>query len=237
MGNSKSVVNKDSDFDYNLPLGGGHPYVKPRPLGKRVIPACIEQVNKFNDEVLPKIEAIILDKRNEYKEELEKIKDLVRSKTWYDSERNEKPNLPLPIKKQITDLIGDVSFKQIANLELLSGLVQKYKSEKENNDESKCLAFEELSKKLHKYNFFVKNQLYEGILANIMSENDTLVNYKAPREKSFFMKSKKSKRRSPKRSAKRKSQKRRSPKRSAKRKSQKRRSAKRSTKRKSLKRK
>jgi len=221
MGNSNSS-NKDHIFP-------SHSYVEPPPRGERQIIPCIEQVNKFNDKILPKIEAkIILEKNeDEYKTDLKKIEHLVTPNTWYNSEsyRNEKPKLPISTTKKMTDEIGKDRFKFIADVEFLAELIKKYKEKENNNESEKCSAFEWLSQTLFKYHFFVKNQLYDGILSGIMSQNDTLVNYKSPREKpSFFMKSKKSKRRSPKRSAKRKSHKskRRSPKRSPKRKSLKR---------------
>lgn len=223
MGNSNTSTSKnggEDPFAYNQPLGAGHPYIKPEERGKRVLTACIEQVKNFESEYLPKIEATILKKQQDYKEDIEKIN--VNQSIWYDDVKNDRPVLNTRTKDQIISTIGKDRFKLIADIELLAGLIGKYKSKSKGNDESKCLAFEQLSQKLHRHNFFVKNKLYQGILADILDDNDPLVNYKSPREKSFFMKSKKSKksmkskRRSPKRSIKRKSQKskRRSPKRS-----------------------
>ena len=196
--------------------------------GERDLPACIQQVNKFNKEVLPFINVVLeAQKDSEYITNLEKIKHLV---TFYDSNRNEKPPpISLPVKQQILSIITPESFKKITDIELLAGLIGKYKSKSEGNDDAKCSAFEELSRKLHRHSFFVKNNWYTGILSHIINYED--VNYRSPVQKSFFQKifGFDSKRRSVKRTKKRsmKTQKRRSPKRSIKRKSPKKSSVKR----------
>ena len=199
---------------------------------QRDLPSCIEQVNKFDTEVLPMITKIILhNKKTVYWRDLAKINDLVSPGIWTE--------LPLDInikEKMIKKISGDNHddeslkyarnrLKLIADTELLEGLLGTYANKKRNaeteKDEEqflgkKCSAFEELSRKLYRHSFFKK----DGILSHINYKD----NYKSPRIFEFD-----SKRRSVKRTKKRsmKTQKRRSPKRSIKRKSPKKSSVKR----------
>ena len=156
MGNNQNKWDKENS----------HPYVKPPERGQRVLPACIEQVNKFDSEVLPKIEAIISEKKENYKEDLKKINEIKfshkqRNNIWYDDQKNDRPLLDSRTKQEIMSTIlgGNERFKLIAGIELLAGLIGKYKSKSKGNDDAKCGAFEELSQKLHYHNFFVKNPL------------------------------------------------------------------------------
>lgn len=205
--------------------------------GQRDLPSCIEQVNKFDTEVLPMIKKIILYNKNTvYWRDLAKINDLVSPGIWTE--------LPLDInikEKMIKKISGDNHddesleyarnrLKLIADTELLEGLLGTYdnkkrKAETEKDEEQflgkKCSAFEELSRQLYLHSFFKKDKFHTGILSHIDYED---VNYKSPRIFEFD-----SKRRSVKRTKKRsmKTQKRRSPKRSIKRKSPKKSSVKR----------